>query len=197
MTASLLGTFEKDPKFASYCAQWESRGRTIKTAKDLIACYYHGFQVISIPVYAKTPTTALGVCKKVRALYQSIDELSKGVNLQRKKQGMELDIATFSSYFTRAAKILARDHRLSIDFRSLSEHDGPLPRRFSEHMVLLLQNVAKLRGLETTQAIGGEDKLIFDVIPYLACVIQGQFLAMSHKDSKHLPLLPALFLYDR
>lgn len=174
MTNGLLESFEKSDSFNQYQAQWKKRGKEINTAKDLISCYYHDFKVISIPQCAKTPSTAMDVRLKVQKLYGEIDKLSACVNGARKENNMELDITTFNSYFERSVQILARDYRSSIDFQSFSKDNNPIPRKLSEHLTLLLRNLAKTRRLELSQEPDGERKLVADVIPYLACCIVSQ-----------------------
>ncbi|KAI5921413.1 hypothetical protein F4810DRAFT_712454 [Camillea tinctor] len=170
-TNELLRSFEQSSRYTEFRDKWKSRGRTITSARDLIKCYYHDFRVVSIPLHARTPSTAKTVSRQIMTLYGEIRSLSDQIRTRRKSFNMNLDIASFNVYLEQSLRILARDHRSSIDFHPISENDSPLPTRPSEHLSLLLGNLVKQRKLNTTMEIGGEARLIDDITPYLAACI--------------------------
>jgi len=180
-TEMFLASVERSSKFLEYQQKWRSRQRKVNTAADLIQCYYADFRVISLPLHDDMPSTASRVSSQIKRLYHEIRTLSESIHSRRKAHDLNMDVATFTSYFERSIEILARDHTSSLDFRPLSEDDSPLPTTFSEHMALVLGNMAKLGNSRASGTGRGELQLIKDMVPFLACSILCQIARNQHQ----------------
>lgn len=189
-TKDFLLSIESSSKFREYQLKWRLRQRKITTAADLIHCYYDDFRVLLLPLHlhSEMSSTASRVSRQLKQLYHEIRTLSDGIHSRRTALDFNMDVATFSSYFERSVAILARDHTSTLDFHLLSEDDSPLPTRFSEHMALVLEKMARLR--RASSAVGGELEVLRSMAPFLACSILCQIIRQPHQDGTVQSLFP-------
>ncbi|KAK3330701.1 hypothetical protein B0H66DRAFT_528046 [Apodospora peruviana] len=179
-TKSLLDSFQKSARFGELQKRWQARGRSIKDAKDLIYCYYHSFRVIPIPQHTtSSPATSQRISNQIKVLYGEIHSMSARIRLKRRSLNMDLDVASLNAYLLQSVNALANNYNNALDFHRLSDGDSALPRRFSEHLLQLMSNMVKLRGLDITQEVGGEGNLVEDMIPYIAACIVAQVVVTS------------------
>ncbi|KAK4218924.1 hypothetical protein QBC37DRAFT_164801 [Rhypophila decipiens] len=183
-TKKLLDSFQRSARFVELQKKWKARGRNITSAKDLIYCYYHSFRVIAIPQHTRTsPVTAQRISTQIKVLYGEIKAMSGRIRAKRRSLNMDLDVASLNAYLLTSVNSLALDYNNALDFHRLSDGDSALPRRFSEHLLQLMKNMVKLRGLDLTDEVGGEAKLITAIIPYIASCIVAQVVVTSDKDA--------------
>ncbi|GAW20800.1 hypothetical protein ANO14919_103110 [Xylariales sp. No.14919] len=174
-TGRLLENFEQSTRFSELQTKWRSRGKEIHTAEELILCYYDSFRVVSVPQYTATsPATVKKTSDQIKILYEEIGKMSALIRKKRQLLNLELDVASLNAYFRQALINLGRDYRSTIDFHQLSDGDYSLPRRFSEHLVHVMANVAKQRNFDTSQAAAGEANLVNQMTPYIAACIVAQ-----------------------
>ncbi|KAK0628303.1 hypothetical protein B0T17DRAFT_149884 [Bombardia bombarda] len=174
-TNSLLDSFQRSTRYGELRSRWHARGRIINSAKDLILCYYHSFRVIAIPQHTTaSPATSKRISSQIKVFYGEILSMSNRIRQRRRFLNMDLDVASLNAYLLQSVTTLARDYNNALDFHRLADGDSALPRRFSEHLLQLMSNMVKLRQLDTTQILGGEVKLIEDLIPYIAACIVAQ-----------------------
>ncbi|KAK0730097.1 hypothetical protein B0H67DRAFT_560740 [Lasiosphaeris hirsuta] len=196
-TRSLLDSFQKSARFGELKKRWESRGREIHSARDLILCYYHSFRVISIPQHtAASPTTAKKISQQIKILYGEIRAMSQRIRERRKSLGMDYDVASLSSYLLQSVTALGNDYNNALDFHRLADGDSALPRRFSEHLLQLMSNMVTLGGLDTTEEIGGESELVKDIIPYIAACIVSQLIPPKDRSAREQMRKQTDFLVD-
>ncbi|KAI1427994.1 hypothetical protein F5Y12DRAFT_791152 [Xylaria sp. FL1777] len=174
-TKRLLENFEQSTRFSELQKTWRSRGKEIQTAEELILCYYDSFRVVSVPQYTATsPATVKKTSDQIKTLYEEIGQMSELIRKKRQLLNPELDVASLNAYLRQALVGLGRDCESTIDFHQLSDGDYSLPRRFSEHLVHVMANVAKQRNFDTSQATGGEANLVSQMTPYIAACIVAQ-----------------------
>ncbi|RSL92521.1 hypothetical protein CEP52_013763 [Fusarium oligoseptatum] len=163
--------------------EWEIRGRSIKTAEELIRCYYDDFQVISIPQLTRSsPAIVQNISDQIKALYSEIIAMSEKIRGKRKSFNLDLDTSSLNAYLHRSAMALGRDYQDSLDFHELSDGDVAPPRRFSEHLAQLMARMAKQRNFDTIQAVKGESQLVLQMTPYIAACIVAQIDPMGGKE---------------
>lgn len=180
-TRRLLENFEQSTRFSELQKKWKLRGKEVTTAEELILCYYDSFRVISIPQYTPTsPAAVKNTSDQIKTLYEEIGAMSRLIRKKRQILNMEPDVASLNAYLKQALINLGRDYQSTIDFHQLSDRDYNLPRRFSEHLVHVMANVAKQRNFDTSQAAGGEANLVFQMTPYIAACIVAQ---IEHESS--------------
>ncbi|KAJ3460552.1 hypothetical protein MRS44_011419 [Fusarium solani] len=174
-TRQLLDSFEHSTRFQELQRKWEIRGRPIKTAEELIRCYYDDFRVISIPQLTRSsPAIVQNISDQIKALYSEIIAMSEKIRGKRKSFNLDLDTSSLNAYLHRSAMALGRDYRDSLDFHELSDGDVAPPRRFSEHLAQLMARMAKQRNFDTIQAVKGESQLVLQMTPYIAACIVAQ-----------------------
>ena len=175
-TRRMLDAYSKSSRFRDMQHMWEKRGRRVRTAEDLIHCYYYAFKVVSIPTYTLSPPVASQMTEALRGVYAKVREMSERIRRKRRAANMEPDISSFNSYVEYAAKKLARNYKDAVDFHHMqtSSGDSSLPTSFSEHLVQLMSNMLRLRGLDSSNETGGEARLVEDIIPFIASCIVAQ-----------------------
>lgn len=173
-TKTLLSHLELSPRFAELREVWKTRGKVLKTAEDLIHCYYDSFRIICIP--SLEPSTAQTIAVQYRKLY---DEIRKSSDKLRKKKiqvGMNLDVGSFTKYMENAFSRLAKDLTSSIDFHYMASKDTDRPSKFREHVTNLLKKL-KDDGLMSKEMEHGENDIIPEaellnrITPFIACCI--------------------------
>ncbi|RTE85170.1 hypothetical protein BHE90_000326 [Fusarium euwallaceae] len=178
-----VDSFENSTRFQELQQEWEIRGRSIKTAEELIQCYYDDFQVISIPQLTRSsPAIVQNISDQIKALYSEIIAMSEKIRGKRKSFNLDLDTSSLNAYLHRSAMALGRDYQDSLDFHELSDGDVAPPRRFSEHLAQLMARMAKQRNFDTTQAVKGESELVLQMTPYIAACIVAQIDPMGGKE---------------
>lgn len=184
-TRQMLNAYARSSKFRKLQRTWEKRGKHVRSAEELIYCYYHAFQVVSIPTYSSSPAVAGQMASALRGLYQKIREMSERVRIERRSFNIDPDVSTFNSYVEYAASKLAKDYKAAVDFHymQMSSGDSSLPTQFSEHLVQLMSSMAKLRGLNNTNDVGGEAQLVEDIIPFIGSCIVSQVSLSDHSKS--------------
>ncbi len=168
----LLRSFEGSDRFEELQRKWRRRGRNIRNARELVLCYYGFFQVISVPIYDRQPTTTSQISNQIKGLYSEIRSVSDRIREKRRSFNVDLDVANLNAYLKTAATILGNDYRNPLDFHEVLEGNDDIPISFGEHLSRVLWNVAKSRKLHRTSRIGGEAKLLMDMVPYIAgCIL--------------------------
>lgn len=174
-TRQLLDSFQKSTRFQELQQKWRARGRNIQSAEELIHCYYDSFRVVSVPQHTpSSPAVVQGISKQVRNLYNEILAMSEGIRRKRKVSNLDLDVSSLNAYLHRSVMALGRDFHSALDFHELSDGDSALPRRFSEHLCHIMVRMTKLRGIDASQAVGGEADLVVQMTPYIAACIIAQ-----------------------
>jgi hypothetical protein len=135
-TRTLLAHFQLSDAFAEQREIWAKRGKTVKTAEDLILCYYDSFRVICVPNLT-TSKSASVILQQYRTLYREIRSSSARLQEKRKHYGMNLDAESFTTYVEHAFNRLAKDFKSPIDFYYLASKDPIIPRYFNEHCMSL------------------------------------------------------------
>ncbi|RSL53411.1 hypothetical protein CEP54_010419 [Fusarium duplospermum] len=137
-TRQLLDSFESSTRFQELQRKWEIRGRPIKTAEELIQCYYSDFQVISIPQLTRSsPAIVQNISDQIKALYSEIIAMSEKIRGKRRSFNLDLDTSSLNAYLQRSVATLGRDYRNAIDFHDLLDqlpHQGPGFNHDKEHI---------------------------------------------------------------
>ncbi|KAK3336354.1 hypothetical protein B0T19DRAFT_36498 [Cercophora scortea] len=174
-TRRLMQSFERSSRFQELQKKWKQRDKTINTAEELIGCYYHSFRVIPIPQHStSSPVTSRRISTQIKILYDEVLKMSTTIRRKRQSLNMDFDVSMLNAYLVQSITTLAKNYNNALDFHRLADLDTALPRRFSEHLLQIMSNMVKLRGLDVTQEVGGEAKLIGDLIPYIASCIVAQ-----------------------
>lgn len=173
-TRKILDAYAQSARFKEMRARWAKRNRRVKTAEDLIHCYYYAFTVVSMPTYGSDPPVASQMAGALKELYAKIRDMSERIRKKRRSCNMDPDVSSFNSYLEYAAGKLARDYTTAVDLHQMqmSSGDWSLPTRFSEHMAQLMANMSRIRRLDESNERGGEAELVEEIIPFIAsCIV--------------------------
>lgn len=169
-TKKFLSHFELSGVFNDLRRKWDARGRTVKTAEDLILCYYDSFRVVCIPDLTDRISTKL-IAQQLGIFYKEIRQSSAQLRDKRLRVGMNLDVESFITYMEHAFFRLTKDLKAPIDFYYLSSRDSNIPSRFNEHVTSLIVKMLQQSDYGHTNQLGQEQQLLARLTPYLACCI--------------------------
>jgi hypothetical protein len=166
-TEKLLNAIDISESFPDQCEEWRRRGRDIRSARDLILCYYESFRVVHIPTLSYA--TAEDVTFQHEKLYREIRQASTRLRETREQLGMSLNTTAFVQYMDHAFNRLAKDIRKSINFYYLSYRGEEVPSKFSDHLTSL---IAAVQEDQRPDGLGQERELLNQLRPYIAgCVV--------------------------
>lgn len=168
-TKTLLSHLELSAAFAGLRATWKKRGRILKTAEDLILCYYESFRIICIPNLDQTTTHQIAV--QYKKLYEEVTRSSKRMRIKKKSVGMNLNVQSLIKYMDYAFERLARDWTSSIDFHYLASKDAVRPRKFREHMLATMVTIKNEEESHNTNENLDESKFVDRLVPFFATCV--------------------------
>ena len=171
-TRTLLSQLELSPVFRELRNKWVAQEKILRTAEDLILCYYDSFWVLFIPNLGLR--TARLIAKQYRTLYSKIRQSSKHLREKRMKVGMKLDVVSFDVYIEEALNRLAKGINSQIDFYYLANRESAMPSKFSEHLTALIARLWIKEGYDLSTGDRNEEVLLARLTPYLASCIASQ-----------------------
>lgn len=172
-TEKLLSHLQLSGSFNDLCIKWANRGKIIKTAQDLILCYYDSFRVICVPDLTGLESSTV-IARQLQSLYREIRLASSRLRRKRVTVGMNLDVESLNTYVEHAFSRLTKDLNAPIDFYYLSSNDPKIPTRFSEHMTSVVVKMLVKENYAKTDDTGQELDLLNRLTPYLASCIAMQ-----------------------
>ena len=178
---ALLSQLELSSAFEELRDKWARQGKTLRTAEDLILCYYDSFRVLFIPQL--TAKTAGIIAKQYRTLYSEICESSSRLRAKRMSVGMRLDVVSFDVYIEHAINRLAKGLDSQIDFYYLANRDSATPSKLSEHLTALIAKLRIKEGYALSTGDRDEEVLLKRLIPYLASCIASQMPSAAGRSS--------------
>lgn len=183
-TEKLLSHLQLSGSFNDLREKWADRGKNIKTAQDLILCYYDSFRVVCVPDLTSPPAATI-VSQQLQSLYQEIRLASSRLRQKRIKVGMNLDVESFNTYVEHAFNRLTQDLKAPIDFYYLSSNDPVIPTRFSEHMTSVVVKMLGKSKYARANDAGQEIDILNRMTPYLASCIALQISDKSDSEGMY------------
>lgn len=120
------------------------------------------------------PSAAASISTAVQRLYEDIQASTKLIRDQRMSSNTQFDVATLDTYLNDALRALAKDYRSSLDFHRLAAGVALRPKLFSEHLAAVMANLARTRGLDETNEVGGEQDVADDMARFVGASIAVQ-----------------------
>jgi len=180
-TQNLLGDIQLSAAFDEQRALWRRRGKTIRTAKDLILCYYDSFRVISIPSFHGA-TEARIITQQINLLYKEIREASDRLHQKKLDLDAALDFDTFTDCVHQAYERLADDLSAWIDFYYLNSNQLASFSGFKQHVITPILKSLKQMDYEFSDDIGQEREIVARLMPYIAsCVALQLPVSQGHE----------------
>jgi len=92
-TAKIMRKLKKSDRFEKEQRAWKDRGKTIKSADELLRCYYASISVVFIPeFYPEHPGCEASLMhRQYKLLYEEICKLSTLSSERREKAGVLFD----------------------------------------------------------------------------------------------------------
>jgi hypothetical protein len=165
-TETLLSHLELSSAFADLRKTWRKRGKSLKTAEDLILCYYDSFRIICIPNLDQKTTHTIAL--QYGKLYKEVTQAIEKMRVKKKIVGMNLNVQSFNKYMEYAFERLARDRISSIDFHYLESKDASRPRKFHEHLLAMMISLKKEEERHTPDFVADQQALLMNLVPFLA-----------------------------
>jgi hypothetical protein len=175
-TKCVLEKLRKSKRFAAEQELWNSRGRKVVTADQLLRCYYSSVKVVFIPQFLpKDPICeADDLWKQYRLLYQEVDGLSWSSSEHRREARVLFNLETLSRHSIGVLQQLAADYTSSVDLRKLAEPAQAYPCGFNDHVLNILsrfQDTTPRDQRANDQDISAEEALIRKIFKYVAICI--------------------------
>jgi hypothetical protein len=107
-----LKDITRDPNLQKYVDYWAENGQTIKTAEELLSCYYSSINVVHFP-NGKDPTR---MRQQVEKLYQKINEVCTELRERREIALMKWDATTLPRFVRKAFTHFASNYQTPFNF---------------------------------------------------------------------------------
>lgn len=121
------------PKLAKYAEYWRSRGKKIKTMKDLLECFYTSITVIRIP----TKGRYMLMNDQVGRLYREIKVACNRAYFSRQKIRMLCNADDLQTYLRFAFDHFSQHLDTPFDFSEISLRNNPIPQDFGGNVLKL------------------------------------------------------------
>ncbi|KAK6351889.1 hypothetical protein TWF718_005033 [Orbilia javanica] len=138
---SLSRGFADNPTFQPYLRFWEQRGIPITNIKSLIYQYYREFTVVPIPENGNRPALVLG---QLDHLYMEIYYATATSHKIKQKKRMLFNMDEMHMYLQSAFTHYTRTLGRPFDFISAALANSTVTPSFSNHIVQLMGDIAKL-----------------------------------------------------
>jgi hypothetical protein len=178
-TEKLLSQFQLSGSFSEQVDEWQKRGKTLKTASDLILCYYSSIRVVCIPAHpgghgSEARKAARYIAQQYRVLDQEIRLAYKRQRDTKLSLDMNLTVETFNNFVDHAFDRLSRNLNTSIDFYYLSTQHRSAPSSFNSHLTNLIYRLLQANNYDKSNEVGFEEVLLQNLLPYLSWCISTQ-----------------------
>lgn len=160
-TEAVLDNLDDSTWFDEQRSTWNTRGKEINSARELILCYYETMRVVFIPSGDTAPTQV--VFEQYQKVYAEIQAGAQQVQRRRRNAGVNPDIETLTLYTEIAFHALSENLEGAVDFYEIMRQVTRLPQKLAEHLVNVL---VKLKRRQPS-----ENHLLTNLIPYLAAVL--------------------------
>jgi hypothetical protein len=114
------------PKFAKYAEYWRTRGKKVRTMKDLLECFYTSVTVVRIPSKGRY----MLMNEQVGRLYHEISKACNRAYIFRQKIRMLCDADDLQMYLQCAFDHFSRNLDEPFDFSEISLRHNPIPLDF-------------------------------------------------------------------
>lgn len=140
-TSLLLGHIKKavsrEPKFEEQARVWRQSGRTIKSTKHLLECYYASITVVRIPSRGRY----MLMDGQVDKLFQLIQNKCRTSLLTKKRVRMLATAEQLQMYLQAAYDHFSRDLNTPFDFIKEALKHNPIPRDFGGNIFNLALSI--------------------------------------------------------
>ncbi|KAF6832216.1 hypothetical protein CPLU01_06315 [Colletotrichum plurivorum] len=156
----------REPRFQEQAQLWRDTGRTIKSTKDLLYCYYASISVIRIPSRGRY----MLMDTQMEKLFQLINKRCQW-SLMTKKQLRMLATADKLQIYLRAAyDHFARDLSTPFDFIKEALKHNPIPQDFGGNILDLAISISQ-NSKDIAQKGGTTERIFEKMVPMISSCI--------------------------
>ncbi len=141
---------------------WASRGKEIRSARELLFCYFDSLRVIFIPSGDAVPSRT--IFRQYQKLYEGVQTSAHNVLTRRHSSGINPNVETLTMHTTYAFQALSESLDGTVDFHDIMRQVTRLPHNYAEHLVNTLVNLKEFYD-------GFERHLIKSIVHYLAATL--------------------------
>jgi hypothetical protein len=130
------------PKFVKHAEYWRSRGKKIRTMKDLLECFYTSVTVVRIPSKGRY----MLMNEQVGRLYHEISKACNLAYVSRQKVRMLCNADDMQTYLQLAFDHFSKNLDKPFDFSEVSLSINPIPLDFRGNILKLILAIWDYRG---------------------------------------------------
>lgn len=127
------GAIDRVPKFREYALLWRNTGRTIRTTRDLLGCYYSSVTVIRIPTHGRY----MLINDQIGKLHHEIQKSCDAAYLTKKRVRMLSNDAKLQIYLQSAFDHFSQNLTVPFDFVKEAVKNNPIPRDLGGNILKL------------------------------------------------------------
>jgi len=136
-TNSLLnesaGAITRDPRYKEFADHWRSKGKTIRSTRDLLECYYASVRVVRIP----TKGRYMLIDQQVSKLYHEISSSCEQAYYAKRKARMLSNSEELNVYLQSAFDHFSQDLDTPFNFMEVAFRNNPIPLDFGGNILKL------------------------------------------------------------
>jgi hypothetical protein len=140
-TKTLLGDVDDAiaavPKFAKHAEYWRSRGKKVRTMKDLLECFYTSVTVVRLPSKGRY----MLMNEQVGRLYYEITKACSRAYVFRQKIRMLCDANDLQMYLQCAFDHFSKNLDIPFDFSEVSLRHNPIPLDFRGNILKMALSI--------------------------------------------------------
>ena len=133
LMSDIEGAISRVPRFAEYALLWKQAGRTIRTTKDLLECYYSSVTVVRIPTHGRY----MLINEQVGKLHAEIRKCCQAAYWTKKRVRMLSNDEKLQVYLQSAFDHFSQNLNKSFDFVKEAIKNNPIPRDFGGNILKL------------------------------------------------------------
>jgi hypothetical protein len=133
LMSDIEGAISRVPRFAEYALLWKQAGRTIKTTKDLLECYYSSVTVVRIPTHGRY----MLINEQVGKLHAEIRKCCQAAYWTKKRVRMLSNDEKLQVYLQSAFDHFSQNLTKPFDFVKEAIKNNPIPRDFGGNILKL------------------------------------------------------------
>lgn len=131
--SDIEGAISRVPRFREYALLWQEAGRTIRTTKDLLECYYSSVTVVRIPTHGRY----MLINEQVGKLHSEIRKCCQIAHFTKKRVRMLSNDETLQVYLQSAFDHFSQNLNVPFDFVKEAVKNNPIPRDFGGNILKL------------------------------------------------------------
>ncbi len=133
LMSDIEGAISRVPRFGEYALMWRNAGRSIRTTKDLLECYYSSVTVVRIPTHGRY----MLINEQIGKLHNEIRQSCEASYWTKKRVRMLSNDEKLQVYLQSAFDHFSQNLDIPFDFVKEAVKNNPIPRDFGGNILKL------------------------------------------------------------